>query len=119
VFLYVDPAIDWFQFGIDFGLGEGVSAVDQAWLGAALELDYDQPYSMRAVLDPRVNVFELYLDDRLVLSAEYQGATDIAFGGNTYHNDLFSDQFNGDIEQTPITMNLCRDLLPSVAPASS
>ena len=104
VFVYIDPAIEWFQFGID------------EWVGPNLTLDYNTAYNLRAVFDPRVGVFELYLNDVLVLSAEYDGGTDAILGENTYHNRLVSDHFVGELTRTPISMSLCRDLLPSVKP---
>jgi hypothetical protein len=109
VFIYIDPGKEWFQFGI--------ALWDDGWLGPELSLDYDTTYSMRAVIDPRVSVFELYLDDRLVLSDDYAGGTDIVLGENTYNYSLFSDHFAGEIERTPIKMSLCHDLLDSVSPA--
>ncbi len=112
VFVFIDPGKEWFQFGI-------AALSHDGWLGPELALDYDTAYSMRAVIDPRVSVFELYLDDRLVLSAEYDGGTDITLRENTYHNGLFSDHFVGTLERTPIQMSLCRDLLDSVEPAKN
>ena len=111
VFVYMDPDKEWFQFGI-------AALSEDGWLGPELPLDYGTAYSLRAVIDPRVSVFELYLDDQLVLSAEYAGGTDVAFGENTYQIEMFSEDFTGEIERTPIKMSLCHELLDSATQAA-
>jgi len=107
VFVIVNPDNESFAFGV---ISEGTGN----WLGFELSLDYDTPYSVRAVLDPRVGILELHVDKRLVLAVGFRAGTDVAFGDDRYGYRFLSDQFLGTIEPKPIEMTLCRELLDSV-----
>jgi hypothetical protein len=109
VFVLIDPDIDRMQFGY--------TGPDGGWSGAPVQLPYDTELRMRVVMDPRVGIFEMYVDGRLVLATGYTSGVDVELGRNTYHNGLIGeDRFLGTIERVPTDMPLCRDLLASVAP---
>ena len=107
VFVVINPSDQSFAFGV---ISEGTGN----WLGFELSLEYDTPYDMRAVLDPRVGILEVHIDERLVLAVGFSAGTKVTFGDDTYGYTFLSESFEGTIEPTPIEMNVCRELLDSV-----
>ncbi len=109
VFVIINPTADTFAFGV-------ISEGRDNWLDFELSLDFGKPYSVRAVLDPRVDILELYIEKRLVLAVQYSAGTDVTFGEDTYDYTYLSNEFEGTIVPKSTEMSLCRDLLDSVEP---
>lgn len=107
VFVIVNPDSKSFAFGV-------ISEATGNWLGFELSLDYDTPYSVRAVLDPRVGILELHVDKRLVLAVGFAAGSEVTYGEDRYGYTFLSQHFEGTIVPEPIEMGLCRELLDSV-----
>ncbi len=106
VFVLIDPITDLMSFGY--------LSPDIEWRGSTVELPFDQDLPMRMVLDPRVRIFELYIDGRLVLATGHDGGTEITEGDGSRHTKAMVDRFGGVITPDPIELSVCPDLLRSV-----